>query len=754
MSGGSSWSDSELALLPALPMLYVAWADGELSARELQLLERSCDLSGLKLWLDPTRKPSAVRLRLLLSRIRAAAVHLDLDQRHDLVDLGLAIARLEGEHWSPANVESLRALQDALGFEGPEAVADFLPHGTVSWVPPEASSLTGTGLAAVLDEPKSWARQETRALLSEPDFQHVGELSTDAYRTKVFHWLEVLAARGLGGLPFPSSERHDTGAFIAVFETLGFFDLSLVVKFGVQFGLFGGAIRFLGTEEQQRRWLPDVASLALPGCFAMTETGHGSNVRELETRAVYDPGRDEFIITSPRPSAQKEWIGNAAVHGRMAVVFAQLEVGGDDHGVHALLVPIRGPRNGKLKGVRVDDCGYKMGLNGVDNGRLFFQGVRVPRDHLLGRFAWITKDGRYQSPIASPTRRFFTMLGTLVGGRVGVASASLSAAKVALAIAIRYGGRRRQFGPAPGEEVRLLDYPSHQKRLTPRLAETLVLHLAIHGLQREYDAAVDGGGELRPLESPAAGLKVRATRHVVDTARACREACGAQGYARVNRFAAICEDAEVFKTFEGDNTVLLQLVAKSVLTRFRAVFSDGRLIGLARHLEALLGVAVREKNPLITRITGSDHLLDPELHRDLLRARELELKSDVAGALREQLSRGVDPFEAFKAQQLRVLELAEAHIDHDLHVRVQAALAELEDPAVADALSRFSTLHFLGLLVRERGWFQERGYLSAQKSRALTSEHEALLVSLRPELGAVIEAFDIPEQALGAAIAG
>jgi len=747
------WTDQELELLPALPMLYIAWADGELTDRELKLLQKSCDLRGLRLWLDPSRKPSPVKLRLLLTRIRAAAAQLDLDQRHDLVDLGLAMARLEGEVWSPAAVESLRALQDALGFNGPESVADFLPGGTVSWAPEPQPSMDPEGLRGALDRPKAWARDETRRLLAEPDFQHVDELSSQVYRTKVFHWLGVLASRGLGGLPFPTSERHDTGGFIAVFETLAFFDLSLVVKFGVQFGLFGGAIRFLGTEEQQRRWLPEVASLELPGCFAMTEAGHGSNVRDLETRAVYDPGRQEFIVTSPRPSAQKEWIGNAAVHGRAAVVFAQLEVGGEDHGVHALVVPIRGPRGGRIKGVRIHDCGLKMGLNGVDNGRLFFQGVRVPRDHLLGRFAWITAQGKYRSPIASPARRFFTMLGTLVGGRVAVASAALSAAKVALTIALRYGERRRQFGPAPGEEVRLMDYPSHQARLVPRLAETLVLHLAIHGLQEQYAAAVDGGGELRPLEAPAAGLKVRATRHAVETARAGREACGGQGFAWVNRFAAICADAEVFTTFEGDNTVLLQLVAKAVLTRFRGQFSDGRLLGLARHIEALASTALAERNPLITRITASDHLRDPELHRDLLRARELELTDELARDLREALAAGVLPFEAFRRNQLAVLELAEAHIEVQLHERCRAALGELEDVGAAELLERFATLYTLGVLARDRAWFLERGYLSDAKSRALPVEVRTLTAELRPELLSVVEGFAIPDAALGAPIA-
>nr|WP_257911187.1 hypothetical protein [Janibacter limosus] len=68
----------------------------------------------------------------------------------------------------------------------------------------------------------------------------------------------------------------------------------------------------------------------------------------------------------------------------------------------------------------IGDCGSKMGLLGVDNGRLLFDRVRVPRENLLGRYGDIDEQGRYSSPIESVNRRFFTMLGTLVRGRVTV----------------------------------------------------------------------------------------------------------------------------------------------------------------------------------------------------------------------------------------------------------------------------------------------------------------------------------------------
>ena len=124
---------------------------------------------------------------------------------------------------------------------------------------------------------------------------------------------------------------------IAVFEMLAYNDLSLTIKFGVQFGLFGGALFMLGTEDHFLKYLEPMHQAKLLGCFAMTETGHGSNVKGLETTAKYDADTDQIIIHSPSYGAGKEFIGNA-LHCEVAVVFAQLIVAEKNHGVHAIIV--------------------------------------------------------------------------------------------------------------------------------------------------------------------------------------------------------------------------------------------------------------------------------------------------------------------------------------------------------------------------------------------------------------------------------
>ncbi len=389
------------------------------------------------------------------------------------------------------------------------------------------------------------------------------------------------------GFPEEFGGRGEVGGSIAGFETLAFGDLSLLVKCGVQFGLFGGAVLHLGTRKHHEAYLGDITSLRLPGCFAMTETGHGSNVQQLATTATYDAATGEFVIPTPDDAARKDYIGNAARDGRMAAVFAQLIVGGEARGVHALLVPLRDDDNNVLPGIRIEDCGAKLGLDGVDNGRIWFEDVRVPRDNLLDRYATVSADGVYESAIENPTKRFFTMLGTLIQGRVSVCGASISATKVALAIAIRHAESRRQFGPPGEDEVVLLDYRTHQRRLLPALAKVYALHFAqedvVARLHRVFTADVELDRERRELETLAAGLKAVATWHATATIQECREACGGMGYLKGNRFAALKADTDVFTTFEGDNTVLAPARRQEPADRLPR---PTRRAGPARHRQA------------------------------------------------------------------------------------------------------------------------------------------------------------------------
>ncbi|MCZ6507238.1 MAG: acyl-CoA dehydrogenase [Acidobacteria bacterium] len=758
-----SSSLADVRLRAFLPLLYVAWADGDLSADEIRGICGAADSAegkdedychALGRWLDPEQPPSATDLQALLAAIRASAAELSSAERRSLTALGVELARAGGREIKQSERAALERVEDALGVVGHEVSRRLLSPERPAPVTDQAAPSFDVGaLQELLDHPNAETRQRLRALLSAKDFAYAYDLPKREYREKVLVWCRRLADEGYGslGLPMAFGGADDAPAFLAAFETLASHDLSLLVKFGVQFGLFAGSIHQLGTEQHHRAYLEDAGSLELPGCFAMTETGHGSNVAELETVARYDRESDEFEIHTPNEEARKDYIGNAACHGRLATVFAQLEIGAESHGVHAFVVPIRDRDGNPAPGVTIEDCGDKLGLNGIDNGRLRFDRVRVPRANLLDRFAQVDDKGRYSSAIASPTKRFFTMLGTLVGGRVSVALAALTAAKSALTIAVRYAERRRQFGPGGEAETTLLDYRTHQKRLLPRLAKTYALHFALRHLAHRYLHGSEG--TRRETEGLAAGLKALSTWHATDTIQACREACGGQGYLAINRFAALKADTDVLTTFEGDNTVLLQLVAKGLLSRYKKQFGDMTFIDLLRFAASQAGTTVSELNPIITRNTSAEHLRGAQFQGDALRWREDHLLSTLARRLRHRLENGTDSFRTLIECQDHVVSLAKAHTERIVFEQFRRAIDELEEPALAAVLEPLASLYALESIEQDRGWFQEHGYIEGVKAKSIRKQVNALATEIRPDARALVDAFGIPDALLAAPIA-
>jgi acyl-CoA oxidase len=629
-------------------------------------------------------------------------------------------------------------------------------------------------LTRLLDGRHVGVRDLVRANLAE----HSGVLvdaevmATEEFRDRVRDLVVLMASTGQTGMGFPEEYGGggDLGASVAAFETLAFGDLSVLVKVGVQFGLFGGAILQLGTKPHHDAYLADLITGRLMGCFAMTETGHGSNVQALGTVATYDMTTEEFVITTPDDASRKDYIGNAARHADTAVVFAQLEVGDRSEGVHAFVVPLR--EGGEvLPGIRIEDCGRKMGLNGVDNGRIWFDGVRVPRGNLLNQFADVTPDGRYESPIENPNRRFFTMLGTLVQGRVCVGGAGINAAKVALTAALRYAVTRRQFNAASEDaEELLLDYGMHQRRLFPLLARTYALHFAqevvaeeLHDVFSHTTAPEEGELEhrRRQLESRAAGTKALGTWHATRTIQECREACGGAGYLSANRFDALKADTDVFTTFEGDNHVLLQLVAKGLLTDYASEFEDIDQFGMVRFVAGLAVETVIEKtnvHKLIERIRdvlpGGDEwdqeagLLDPNYHRMMFRYREEHMLAGVARRLKRGIDDGDNPGEVFSRVQDHVIGAANAHVERLVLDAFLEKTAELEDRDQKVALNLLCDLFALTTIEADAAWFMEHGRLTSQRSKAITREVNDLCRKVRPLAVDLVDAFGVPEEML------
>ena len=606
-------------------------------------------------------------------------------------------------------------------------------------------------------------KNRMREELSNEVFRPHYTPNTVIARTKVAEQMKIMAAHGAAedGFKKEHGGNGDVAAAVTRIEMLAMSDLSLMVKAGVQWGLFGGAIENLGTERHHQAYVPRVISLDLLGCFAMTETGHGSDVQSLETTATYDPSTQEFVIDSPTRTSRKDYIGGAAETATVAAVFAQLITpDGVGHGVHCFVVPIRDDDGNDLPGVMTGDCHYKGGLPGVDNGRIQFDHVRAPRENLLNKYADVAADGTYSSPIENPNRRFFTMLGTLIRGRVTVGGSAGAAARVALDIATRYALERRQF-QAPGDdhEVLLMDYLVHQRRLFPLIARSYALQFAqnelvakTHDLQSAEDPDPE---EQRELESRAAGLKAANTWHATRAIQEAREACGGAGYLAENRLISLKADTDVFTTFEGDNHVLTQLVAKELLTAYADDIKGMSPVEWVRFAANFAGERVLKRTAAETIIqTIMDTRQDNEEEGSLFnRGTQLKMFEDreeymisTVGRRLQGKSREMSAFDAFNAVQDHVLHAAQAHIDRIILEAFVAGIDSCEDDEARKILEMVCDLYALSVIEDDKAWFVEHRFLSTERSKAVTRGINERCRTLRPYAETLVDGFGIPEQ--------
>ena len=487
------------------------------------------------------------------------------------------------------------------------------------------------------------------------------------------------------------------------------------------------------------------------GCFAMTETGHGSNVRGIKTTATYDKETDQLVIHTPGENDNKEYIGNA-LHAKMASVFAQLIVNGKNEGVHAILVPLRNDGHQLLPGVTVEDNGYKLGLNGVDNGKIWFNQVSVPRENLLNKYGDISPEGKYHSAIKNPNKRFFTMLGTLVGGRICVARAGLGGAKMALTVAIKHALKRRQFNDnVKVQEDLLMDYPTHQLRLTPLVASAYVFHVTLDKMMEVY--CDDSQPDKRQVETQVAGLKSIITWYANGTIQECREACGGKGYLLENRIADLKGDVDIFTTFEGDNNVLLQLAAKGVLSDFKAEFNSAGFSSVLKVLAKQLSDKLGNINPMYSNKVEAAHLYNPKFHKHAFDYRTRRLTYTLAMRIRGYIKKGIPSYQAFLKVQTHLLELGKAYSVELAYNTYISFTANISDPKNRVLFEKLGTLYALHEILKDASWYLEQGYLGSSKSKAIRQRVERLCTELRPHMNSLVDGFGIPEHLITAPIA-
>jgi acyl-CoA oxidase len=355
-------------------------------------------------------------------------------------------------------------------------------------------------------------------------------------------------------------------------------------------------LREQGTPEQHKLFLEKAENYEYIGCYAQTELGHGSNVRGLETTATWNPEDKTFTMHSPHLTASKWWIGSLGKMANHAVVMAQLIIAGKSYGPHPFVVQIRDLKTHEpLENIHVGDIGPKFGYNTMDNGFLLFNKVKIPHQNMLARFSRVDpQTNKYMRP-ASPS----LVYGTLTYVRSTIVQQAGSVLARGVTIATRYCAVRRQFQDrdAPEWETgenQVLNYTMVQIRLLPLLAATFALHFtgkSMIKLYQENQKRMAGNAgktpdtnrgagpeELNPgadmladLHATSCGLKALASTIAAEGLEVCRRACGGHGYSSFSGIGSWYADYLPTTTWEGDNYMLTQQVARYLLKSARSV---------------------------------------------------------------------------------------------------------------------------------------------------------------------------------------
>lgn len=582
-------------------------------------------------------------------------------------------------------------------------------------------------LRNILENDNHDYRDKLKLLFSDPIFTPRLDMSIKDQKELAYKRLRKLFQSGLVDL---QDFEKDPRRIFALHEVCGMVDGSFVTKLTVQANLFGGTvIKFANREKWQ--WLIDKANrLDAVGCFALTELGFGNNAVEMETEAVYNAEDKTFTIHSPTTLSQKYWITNGFCHAHWAVVFAQLKVGDQSHGVHAFLVRIREDDLTQSQGVTIQDMGAKFGLNGVDNARLWFENVKIPADNLLSTFASIDEEGHYRSPISGKRSRFLKMADQLLSGRLCIASMSMSAAKMSLLITLRYSQKRKAMGADGKSSWPLINFQLQRNALIPLLARTYALNFALNQVKNEYSFAEASKEQV----INCCTIKALVTWHAENTVSVCRERCGGQGFLAANMFAELLAGAHAGLTAEGDNAVLMQKVAKELISEITAL-----------ELIKLKGAAFFSFN-----YAGTLNLKEC---LSLFEKREQVHKANLA--IRMQKANWASKEKVFKTWMVEeantVQALAKAYGERFILESFMDVLSDkdFKDPVV----QKLADLFALQCIKDDLGFFLIEGMLSRTQARELDEEISKLCADLCPFISYLLEAFGIPEHLIHAPIA-
>eukprot|EP01134_Creolimax_fragrantissima_P001952 CFRG1952T1 len=335
------------------------------------------------------------------------------------------------------------------------------------------------------------------------------------------------------------------------------------IRFTVQFNLFAGSIVGLAGPDQLKM-LEDIQRKGQLGCFLLTEMQAGVlSGLIVETTADWDAKTQQFILHTPSDKAAKNWISQGYT-AECGVVIADLRINGKSHGPHPFFMEMRHGEGGKLlPGIRIEDMGTKTIANDLDNARVWFDHVKLPKSSLLNKFADIVDDKYVQ--VGKERMRIEVIGQRLLTGRQAIAEAALYSARVLHMKTEEYAKRKICNGLAG--ETTLASMPQLRNVLDESYAQIDKMIAYTAGVEERLNKCLrEGTIPDADLVEKIAVCKIRCIDVAIQRVHILRQEVGSYALMHDTGFELV-DMLLTCKFAEGDSRILQQKLARDRLKR-------------------------------------------------------------------------------------------------------------------------------------------------------------------------------------------
>jgi alkylation response protein AidB-like acyl-CoA dehydrogenase len=375
----------------------------------------------------------------------------------------------------------------------------------------------------VLNEEEQLMRATVRRFAREEVAPKVREMDETARLDAAL--LGKLFELGLMGVEIPEEYGGAGGTFfqaLLAIEDLAEVDPAVAVVVDVQNTLVNNAVMRWGTEEQKRRWLPRLAQDTV-GAYALSEAGAGSDAFSLAARAAADG--EDYVL-----EGRKMWITNAAEAG-LVLVFANARPEAGYKGITCFVVE-RG-----MAGFTVGKKEDKLGIRASSTCELLLEGVRVPRENVLG----------------AEGQGYKIAIETLNEGRIGIGAQMTGLARGALSHAVEYAKQRKQFGKP------IAEFQAVQCELARMAVDVEAARLLVYNAARLREAG-------QPFIAQAAMAKLYSSTIAETVASRAVEILGGVGFTRDYPVEKLYRDAKIGRIYEGTSNMQMLTIARHLLS--------------------------------------------------------------------------------------------------------------------------------------------------------------------------------------------